>query len=330
MQKNDLKIIYLTIQVDDILRYGFWAKGDKQASYKDLFRIEKTCFLYEFERNGPTNTSSLRQISYKEYWGKRESMLAARPRRGCENWQTEAGNYELKHYNHYMWKKKVFAQNCTFFKEDATKPNPLLKCYQQALKKAKDGPSKEDLKAQKEKKEKIRKAFALKDELHIAYENIVAIGLNREQLLQFKKSYEEAMASVKNMSPAEQYQTYIELRPDKSRALRKNAIEKLNIKFFGADVYRLNLSELEKLLHQYVQKYQKESVQIAIKTAINMPHDERETVYNSMLSLSRTEKRAILTKLGVNINAIGLNQYSMVPIKSAIAASLGIELEKNF
>jgi len=329
MQKKDLKIIYLTIQVDDILRAGFWAKGDKQASYKDLFKIEKTCFLYEFERNGSVNTSSLRQIPFKEYLSKRESLLATRPRRGCENWQTNEGNHELKHYNHYMWKKRIAAHNCSFFKEDANKPNPLLKCYQEALKSAKNGPTKEELKEHKEKKAKIHQAFALKDELQIAYENVVAIGLDKPSLLEFKKSYEAAIASVKDMSPAELYQTYVELRPDKSRTLRKKVIEKLGIQFFGADVYRLNLSELEKLLHQRIQKYQKESVQTAINTAINMPHDEREQLYESMQSLSRTQKREILTKLGVDINAIGLNQYSMVPIKSAIAASLGIELERN-
>jgi len=328
MKKNDLKVIYLTIQVDDILRYGFWATGDKQACYKDLFKLNRFCFLYEFERNGSTNTSSLRQISYTEYKTRRESMLAERPRRGCENWQTKEGNYELKHYNHYMWKKKIGAQNCSFFSNAAAQNNPMLACYQKALENAKDGMTKEELKAQKEKKAKIRQAFELKNKLNIAYENIVAIGLDESALKEFKKSYEAAIASVEHMTPAEQYQAYIELRPDKSRALRKQAIERLKINYFGADVYRLNLSELEKLLHKYVQKYQEESLKTASKNAVNLPHDERERLYNKLQTLSRTEKREILTMLGVDINAIGLNQYSVVPIKRNLAASLGIELEK--
>ena len=130
------------------------------------------------------------------------------------------------------------------------------------------------------------------------------------------------------MSVAEQYRLYTGLKPTHDRSARKDTIISLGIKFFEADVKRLNLCELETVLGKTVENYKQESVQTAIANGIARSHDERESLYNRMISTSREEKRKILTELGVDINAIELNRYSLSPIKHAIAATLGIDMEK--
>ena len=139
---------------------------------------------------------------------------------------------------------------------------------------------------------------------------------------------QSVLDDVKKMTVAEQYRLYISLKPTGNRSVRKETLCSLGLKFFDADVKRLNLYQLEELLNNTVQTYQKESVQEAIANGIAQPHNKREELYNRMISTSREEKRKILKELGVDINAIELNRYSLSPIKHALAATLGIELEK--
>lgn len=334
MDKNQyLKQVFvdLVVKVDEILRFGNWTADNDSAIYKDLFRIRSFYYLFTFDRRGRERMRTLRQISKKEFFEEKQKLLRQRPRPGCENWKTNTGNSELKSYQNYNWKKKLPAENCTFFKGDRgnrDEQNPLLAVYNKAIKDAPLATTRQTPAVPQNFKEQINTALNLSRELGIAYENIRAIGSDKRVLLEFKESYEKALQNVSAMSPAERYTIYINLKPTNGRSARKKALEDLGIRFFGADVKRLNLSDLEALLSKLVEEYQKQSVKTAIATGIELPHNQREEMYNRMISTSREEKKRVLTELGVDIHAIELNKYSLSPIKHALAASIGIDLEK--
>ena len=258
----------------------------------------------------------------------KQRLLALRPRLGCENWKDSDNNYELKCYCNYSWKKVLPADNCTFIQDSRENINPLRLRYLQAVEDAKFADRPTSAAVTKASKQQIQQAAKLAKELGIDFKNVCAIGLDKAKLLAFKKSYEQAIANVKKMSVAEQYRLYSGLRPTHDRTTRKDTILSLGITFFEADVKRLNLCELEAVLGKTVEDYKQQSVQTAIAKGVALPHDERESLYNRMISTSRTEKRQLLTELGVDINAIELNRYSLSPIKHAIAATLGIDMEK--
>jgi len=334
MNKNQyLKQVFvdLVIKVDEILRFGNWTANNDSAIYKDLFRIKSFYYLFTFDRRGAERMRTLRQISKKEFFEEKKKLLYQRPRPGCENWKTDAGKFELKSYLGYNWKKNLPAENCTFFRGDKgnrDEQNPLLAVYNKAVKEAPLSPTRQTPAVPQNFKEQINTAMSLSRELGIAYENIRAIGFDRATLIKFKQSYEKAMQDVRTMSPAQRYAIYINLKPTNGRSARKKAVEDLGIHYFGADVRRLNLAELEALLNKLVEEYQRQSVKTAIAIGIELDHNQREQMYNRMISTSREEKKRILTDLGVDIHAIELNKYSLSPIKHALAASIGIDLEK--
>jgi hypothetical protein len=330
-KKTMQRFVELSAKVNEILRFGCWAADGKSATYKDLFRIQSYYFLFTFERKDEQRLRTLRQLKKSDFYAEKKKMLATKPRIGCENWSQDNKNYELKGYRNYTWKKVLPAENCTFMEpywQKETK-NPLKKRLLEALDELKDSPKPTTAAIGADFKQQIEQSAVLSKKMNIAYENVRAIGFDTGILQQFKESYEQALSKVEIMSPADRLYFHVALKPTHGRATRKKAVEELGIKFFGADVKRLNLSKLEELLAEYVEAYKEQSIKDAIAIAIAKEHDEREKLYNRMFSLSRTEKREILSELGVDINAIELNRYSLSPIKRALEASLGIGFEKN-
>lgn len=327
-KQHEPLFVEIFIKVGEILKFACEGKKGTSTSRCELFRIESFYFLFTFQREGEERTRRLRQIRKKEFMEEKQRLLALRPRLGCENWKDSDNNYELKCYCNYSWKKVLPADNCTFIQDSRENINPLRLRYLQAVEDAKFADRPTSAAVTKASKQQIQQAAKLAKELGIDFKNVCAIGLDKAKLLAFKKSYEQAIANVKKMSVAEQYRLYSGLRPTHDRTTRKDTILSLGITFFEADVKRLNLCELEAVLGKTVEDYKQQSVQTAIAKGVALPHDERESLYNRMISTSRTEKRQLLTELGVDINAIELNRYSLSPIKHAIAATLGIDMEK--
>jgi len=322
----------LIIKVDEILRFSSQTADSNAAIYKDLFRIKCFYFLFTYDRKGLERIRTLRQINKATFLEEKQKLLSLRPRSGCENWTANDGKCELKSYKSYTWKMKLPAENCIFFNTDKKKmafPNPLKVKYEEAVQTAQNATTRQTPAVPKQIKDQIKAAMALSKELNINYENVRAIGTDKSILKEFKKSYEEALQNINRMTPAQCYEAYAGLKPTSGRSARKQILEKLGIRFFGADVKRLNLSELEVQLCQKVDEYHQKSVEEAIAIGINLSHDVRESMYNRMISTSREEKKKILSELGVDIQAIELNKYSLSPIKHALAASIGIDLEKN-
>lgn len=330
-KKQYLKQVFidLVVKVDEIFRFGSWNTDGTSSVYKDLFRIKSFYFLFTYDRDGQERVRTLRQISKNDFFAEKQKLLSARPRIGCENWQDGVSAFELKRYQNYTWKKTLPADNCSFFKGIGQKENRLLSLYNQAVEAAAQSPKRQTPAVSKQHKENIKSALILSKALGVSYENVRAIGANSAILKEFKLSYEQAMCKVASLSPAERYEIYVSLKPSGGRHARKQAIADLGIHIFGADVKRLNLSELESLLSGLVQEYHRQSVKTAIANGIELPHDQREQIYNRMVSTTREEKRKVLTELGVDVKAIELNKYSLSPIKHAIAASIGIDMEEN-
>lgn len=327
-KKHEPLFVEIFIKVDEILKFACEGKKGTSSSRCELFRIENFYFIFSFAREGEQRSRTLRQIRKKEFMEEKQRLLALRPRLGCENWKDAENNYELKCYSNYSWKKVLPADKCTFIEDSRENINPVRLRYLQALEDAQFADKPINAAVSKTSKKTIQQAAKLSEELGIDFKNVCALGLDKAKLQAFKQSYEQAIASVKKMSVAEQYRLYTGLKPTHDRSARKDTIISLGIKFFEADVKRLNLCELETVLGKTVENYKQESVQTAIANGIARSHDERESLYNRMISTSREEKRKILTELGVDINAIELNRYSLSPIKHAIAATLGIDMEK--
>ena len=135
----------------------------------------------------------------------------------------------------------------------------------------------------KEREELSRQEYAricgrLSLELGVSFVNVMRIGVDREKLITFKNSYEEAMKKIRFMSLPKLRELQLNLiRVGKNRFgrdKRKRALKDLGVEFFDADVVMMDFKELEELIDKPLEKYGSDSLEQAIENAVNLASEE--------------------------------------------------------
>ncbi|MBR5599362.1 MAG: hypothetical protein IKW39_04900 [Alphaproteobacteria bacterium] len=313
------KVITFEVTVDETVRFQSRNQDKTLVSDKELFFIGNNYFYYVFNRNGKNSTYSLSEISEKEYFARKDDIFRQRPNGKFGTFQKGEIEYFIGCFKKKKWEKRMPVTDC-ILKEDS----PLKKEYDKFV---------GDL-ASEENVRKKDKAFSeyqyanrcgeLERKLGVSYVNVMRIGVDEKQLLEFKTSYDEAIKKLRFMSFSQLKVLQHEIFGN-SRRKRFEAMTNLGIKFFDADVMIMDLSALDAVINQPLKDYAEKSIKIAIDSAIEMPYEERLIVYNSLLNANSSTKRKILSRLGVEADAIDLKVYPLAQIKRAIQNSLGLD-----
>ena len=331
MEKDQEKVaIPYKIKATELLSYSCYSKEkEKNATERELFVIDnKWYFLYAYTRTDKVPSYSLREITPQEYNSRKRHYLMLRDFEGSE-WQDQNENaskiilYQESDES-CVFNKSVLAQACIFMSND----NPLKKIFDRIL-------AEKELRAttlariEKEDKYKYsRECGGLSKRYGITFVNVLRLGTNVFQLKRFKVSYEQALNKARSLPLDEQRYIYQTMFQDKARIAREDALKKLGIEFFNADVRNMDFSELEKILIQRLDDYVKKSEEQAIKISLELEYPKREEIFKKLCQFSRNTKREALKELGVDITAININFYPMNRIKKVLAQTLGFEYEQ--
>ncbi len=326
MENYSKKCINFDVKVDETVRYQCRSEDLSMISDKEIFRIDGSYYFYLYNKNGRNSTYSLREITKSEYSHRKAEFLAQRPNGKFGRFSKDGKEFFIACFtvNSY-WKKNMPLKDCIFIN-----PSPLKEIYDAVLTEIelRDRQSKE--KEDFSRQEYARLCGKLSVELGISFVNVMRIGTDRENLIAFKKSYEEAMKKLRFMSLPKLRELQLNLiRVGKNRFgrdKRKRALKDLGVEFFDADVVMMDFKELEELIDKPLEKYGEESLKQAIENAVNLPYDERKEIFDMFLNASRATKRAILQRLGVDVTAIDFNCYPISQIKHALQSSLGLDL----
>lgn len=307
------------IKTDEAIRLEVRNGGN--VAEKEIFDVDgRFFFFYHMNRSKKAQTFSLREINKEEYLMRKKELLSQRPDNQSRNWIVGDNLYALKIFHNGRWKRNMVISDCIFL----TKDNPLKELCDSVSAQVTSVQEKEVALDKQAKTEYAKKCGYFSNKLGINYTNVLRIGPDREKLLQFRKSYNEAVLNVAIMPLKEQRRIYVELNAN--RLARRGIMEELKILFFEADPKLMDLSELVETLEKNLAKYAEESFNEAIKVASEMDYDERKKLLEKLLSNARELKRQALRELGVDVDAIDFRRYPIFQLRNEVAATLGIDL----
>jgi hypothetical protein len=267
--------------------------------------------MFAIKRNGENYRYTRNELHPKTYFRHKQELLAERPYKGCEFWNENGLNYKLKCRAQCKWKALIDANRCYFLKEQAS--NPVFTLLKEALQNSPLLPA---------QTKEIPVFMHLSDTLDIDYENVVCLGTNPQILKNFQKTYQQALAKIHQLPPAEQLKLYKALSPGKPYAVLKNAIRQLQIACGKADLRQMNFSKLIFALKDLLARYRTEALNQAITCALSKRPTAQKLLYQKLSRCTKQEKSAILKELGVNTSAIDVKKFNISPIKAVLAKSL--------
>ncbi len=313
-------LISFSFRVDETVRYQCRSEDYNLISDKEIFRIGSSYFFYMFNRNGKNSTYSLRDISKEEYYERKNEFFRLRPNDKFGKFKRGDNEYFIACFRGITWEKNMPMLDVAF--EANTLPKQIYDEYKEKLKR--------EALAEKENEQYSRRIYAricgsLSSRLGVSYVNVLRIGTNEDELLAFQESYVEAIKKVESLSmPALRY-FYNELFKN-SRNRRRAALDMLGVKYFNADVLILDLKELEAAMLEPLKKYTEESIETAIENAVDLDFKMRERLHSEFINVNTKEnKKDILSRLGVDVDAIDIKTYPFAQIKYAVQSSLGLD-----
>ncbi len=318
---NYLKhFINFNTNVDETVRYQCRSADKMKISDKEIFKLGDKYFFYMYNRNGKVSTFSLREVTKEEYYARKDEFFRARPDGRFGEFEEGDYTYFIGCFKDAVWKKNMPMNDCIFISE-----NPLKDVYDAVASEIDASARQKEKDEATYRKEYARMCGALGNRLGIAYVNVLRIGPNEENLREFKRTYADAVEKVKKLSLSELRHLQLEVFK-KNRTCRRNVLVGLGVKFFNADVMLMDLSDLDEVINKPLKEYADASVEMAIETALDFPFEERMEFYHECENASsRSSKRTLLAKLGVETEALDLNTYPFAKIKHQIQASLGID-----
>ncbi|MBP5698267.1 MAG: hypothetical protein J6W96_01905 [Alphaproteobacteria bacterium] len=329
VEQSEQLYIELAVLVDELLRFKSWTNDRTSTVQKDLFRIQNSYYLYTYENAHKARERRLCELSAQEFSREKQLLLRQKPLPSTRNWKKLGNVYELKHYYRYNWKKVLPAENCCFRtagRKQQKHPPMLWVAYLEAIEKSKkEGPKTASVGPKN--KQLINQAMDLSRKLGISFENVRSIGPDKEKLQVFQQTYTSAVRALDFLPPADIYELVSCLKNQNAKKGREKLLTILGVSYFEADVRQLNLCELETKLSEKLLSYQEQSIQQAIRKSIGLKFEEREALYHQFKNpFNKEEKKQLLARLGVDIKAIDIKHYPTMPLKVALAASIGVDI----
>ena len=119
-------------------------------------------------------------------------------------------------------------------------------------------------------------------------------------------------------------------KPIGGREARRQILEMLGVKYFDADVTLMVFPKWKQELAMRLEEYIQSSTKLARHNAVNQDYETRKQMYEDLTSNRRSNIRAALQLLGVDVAAININKYPLSNIRRALAATtLGLETERE-
>lgn len=313
-------LVNFKFEVDETVRYQCRSEDYSLISDKEIFRIGGCYFFYMYNRNGKNSTYSLRDISKEEYYERKVEFFKLRPNEKFGVFKRGDKEYFIACFKNILWEKNMPMSDVLFEKDSIPKM-----MYDEQKRNI-------DTKAilEKKKEQYSRRIYArvcggLSSRLGVSYVNVLRIGTNEDELLEFKASYKKAIERIKKMPLSDIRLFYNELFKS-SRNRRKTALDALGVKYFNADVLILDLKELEEAIIKPLEEYIKESIELAIENAVDLGFDKRRKLHDECVAgNTKASKRNILSSLGVDVDAIDIKTYPFAQIKYAVQSSLGLD-----
>lgn len=330
MKKEKLSIRFVN-KTDE--RICLTCKTTESIAVKELFRIGSFYFLYTFSyRAQKKPTSTLREIDEKEFLQRSRELKQERPHRSIEKWSDGKYSYKLD-CEPLKWEKEVPAADCIFLTED----NPLKEVYDSVVSEASMREAEEKAHIEDEKKAYARKCGALAHKYGVDYVNVMRLGADKGKIVQFQESYRRAIEKSRTLPLSEQRKIYSTLfekdknnKPIGGREARRQILDTLGVKYFDADVTLMVFPKWKQELAMRLEEYIQSSIKLARYNAVNLDYEERKQMYEDLTSSRRSNIRAALQLLGVDVAAININKYPLSNIRRALAATtLGLETERE-
>lgn len=295
--------------------------GDNYAE-KEIFCVDGCFFFfYIMNRIADTKTVSLREINKDEYLARKAEIQAARPDKTTRNWTVGTNAYALKIFHNGTWKRVLPSNQCIFITEN----NPLKDLCDAIVIQETMRREEEEAQNTMMKKEYAQRCNTLSRQLGVSFVNVLRLGHDPKKLMQFKNSYDQALAKAKTLPLKTLRQLHEKLRT--GRVNRRTALDELNVIYFDADVNIMDFSELLDLIQNELNAYAEESLKQAVAKGAAMGYEERRALYDKLCQNHRDTKRQALTELGIDVEAIEFKRYPIYELRQKLAATLGIDLE---
>jgi hypothetical protein len=312
-------VISFECKVNETVRYQCRSEDLSLVSDKEIFSIGECFFFYMYNRNGKVSTYSLREISKKEYFARKSEIFNLRPNGRFGRYKKDGNDYFIGCFRDVEWRKKMPMLDCILMSDSPLKQR-YNEVYDEVLQQHQQNKEEERY----SRKEYARVCGGLGYRLGISYVNVLRIGTNEDELIEFKRTYEKAIEKVKKLPLAELRMLQIALFRN-SRPRRRAAMEYLGIKYFNADVQLMDLSELEKVIVRPLDEYAKYCVEVAIEGVMELSFSDRQKSFDDLMNGNRRVKRELLAKLGIDTEALDINIFPFAKVKYAIQSSLGLD-----
>ena len=331
MQNNassppQVDLVELSLTVDVLIRYNESTADRQTALTKELFRQKNHFFMFSIRRSGEKYQRTLKELSARQFYACKKEFLSKRPYSGCEFWNEDEMSYKLKCYVHHKWKALVDARRCFFLnKED--KNNRVLDAYNDALKK---GFTEQKPPVNAPVKRYDSPVFVhLSEAYDVDYQNVVCLGGDPQKLKNFQQTYQEAIAKVSELPITEQNRLQKNLSTSQSYAVLKSTIKELGIDCGNANLRQMNFSKIIFVLKESTKNYRAGIVDQAIAFALSQTPEEQNALYQRLVKCSKKDKKIIWQELGINTEEVDVKKLNIVPLKIALAKSLGLFQEKT-
>ncbi len=314
------RLVGFKFKVDETVRYQCRSEDYSLISDKEIFRIGANYFFYMFNRNGKNSTYSLRDMSMEEYLERKSEFFKLRPNGKFGKFKRGDNEYFIACFKDIEWEKNMPMSDVVLEKDSI--PKQMFDEYKKDII--------EKAIIEQENEQYSRRAYAricgaLSKRLGISYVNVLRIGTDEYELLEFKDSYKKAIEAIKQLPLSLVRYFYNEIFKN-SRNRRRAALDELGVKYFEADVLILDLKELEETMLAPLNKYTNESVFDAGYKAAELDFDKRiELSVACSHANTRASKKNILSQLGVDIDAIDIKTYPFARVKYAVQASIGLD-----
>ena len=314
--------VELAVQIDELARFSECSLDRQRATYKELIRQKNHFFLFVIERLGNTFFRTLKEIGSAEFYRLKTELLAKRPYKSCEFWEENGMNYKLKCRSHCKWKAYVDVKRCFFLNRHDNQNNKVYLAYQEAIQ---NGIQLNPNTVSPAKKDRSSHLMRLSEAYGIDYDNVSCLGTDPKVLKSFQQSYQQALDAVPTLSPVRQYEFFKNLSLGSSYSALKDTVKQLCIDCGSVDLRQMNFSKLIFALKEQLDIHRRHCLDMAIERALNLTPDERRQLCERLEKLEKkdkAEKIAILTDLGIEVDALDIKKFDILPLKNALIHSL--------
>ena len=251
MKRKEDILINFDVDVEEKVEFHCKKNGEIASCEIDLIKIGNAYFLYLCNKNQKVRTSSLREITQKEFELRKKELIARRPQKHLQNWIDEVGNIvSVKTFAQSRFSRTIASSACIFETE-----TPLKLLKEEVLASTTLQEEHRNSLDRQAKKEYAQKCGMISHRTGVDFANVLRIGPDIANVRKFKEAYQNLCENVTILPPPRQRQIYDAFFRGDGRKAREKIMDELSIPYFGADVSGMSFIELEEILRKSLEFY---------------------------------------------------------------------------